>query len=293
MNDDILSATATPVVSVVLPARNAAATIGAQLEAVVAQFSPVPFEVIVVDSASSDGTGRIAAQFPAVRVVRVEQPGANRARNVGVDAALGRVVLLCDADDVVHAGWLAAMYDASQHADYFGGPIELDALNDSDCRAMWGVRTPQRVVGNTKPFPSPIGCNCGFTRELWTTLGGFDKRLSFANEECEFFWRAGHRGFLYADVPTAIVSYRLRVGAAAILRKQFRDGRADVRMHRVAAELGPPRESLVAVLRVYGWMIKKAFVGVVKRHRRWGVLRMGARRLGRLFESVRTWTWYP
>ena len=63
---------ATPRVSVVVPAFNAATTLPAQLEALALQQTSVPFEVIVVDNASTDDTAAVAASYtgrlPGLRV---------------------------------------------------------------------------------------------------------------------------------------------------------------------------------------------------------------------------------
>ena len=282
----------TEVVSIVIPARNAAATIGAQLTALASQASPVAFELIVVDSASGDNTGVIAASFEGVRVVRATEPGANRARNLGINEARGEVILLCDADDVVQPGWISALYSASQRADYFGGALELTELNSAMCRETWGVTTALRMVESPGPYPAPMSCNCGFGREMWVALGGFDENLAVANDEYEFFWRAGHQGFTYSPEPAAVVAYRLRAGARAILTREFRAGQADVRTHIVAKGLGHQREKISTSLHVYAWIIKEVVLGVTSRRRRWDALRIGARRFGRLVESSNSRTLY-
>ena len=91
-------------VSVVIPARNAAATIGSVLEALAAQTHAAE-EVIVVDDASEDGTPAIA-EARGVKVVRLEQSvSAGGARNRGWEEARGDVVVFLDSDAVPAAGW--------------------------------------------------------------------------------------------------------------------------------------------------------------------------------------------
>jgi len=98
-------------VSVVIPARDAAETVGGVLEALAAQ-EPAPAEVIVVDDASRDGTAAIAEQHGA-KVVRVERSrSAGGARNRGWDEATGDVVVFLDSDAVPADGWAAGLQRA-------------------------------------------------------------------------------------------------------------------------------------------------------------------------------------
>lgn len=100
-----------PTVSVIVPARNEEACLGACLESLVAQ-TDVGFEIIVVDDGSSDRTRDIAQSFPAVRVVdagalRPGWTGKNNALVMGAAEACGMWLLFTDADTVHRAGSLA------------------------------------------------------------------------------------------------------------------------------------------------------------------------------------------
>jgi glycosyltransferase involved in cell wall biosynthesis len=97
--------------SVVIPARNAADTIGVQLESLVRQRFDRPWEVVVVDNGSTDGTRAAVESFadrlPGLRIVDAsERQGIGYARNRGVEAACGRLIAYCDADDAVSEGSL-------------------------------------------------------------------------------------------------------------------------------------------------------------------------------------------
>ena len=117
-----------PVASVVLPAHNAAATIGQQLEALADQEGAPSFETIVVANRCTDDTTTIAKSFssrlPDLSVlIAGDLASASYARNVGAAHARGNVVLFCDADDEVQPDWVAAMTEALEVHDVVGGAI--------------------------------------------------------------------------------------------------------------------------------------------------------------------------
>ncbi len=91
-----------PLVSVVIASYNAARTLPAALESVLAQ-SYTNLEVILVDDGSTDDTpALVARQFPQVSCIRKTNGGLPTARNCGCLAAKGEFVALMDADDICH-----------------------------------------------------------------------------------------------------------------------------------------------------------------------------------------------
>ena len=89
-----------PSVSVIIPAYNAAPTIGKALRALRAQSYAGRLEVVVVDDGSSDETSSIIRTFPEVRLVVQQNAGPARARNRGAAEASGYILLFTDADCV-------------------------------------------------------------------------------------------------------------------------------------------------------------------------------------------------
>jgi glycosyltransferase involved in cell wall biosynthesis len=93
-------------VSVVIPAYNAAATIDATIESVLAQ-TVAPDEILVLDDGSADDTFHHLEAFQAqIKVFRQSNHGVAHARNVLCEQAKGDVIAFLDADDVWHPKYL-------------------------------------------------------------------------------------------------------------------------------------------------------------------------------------------
>jgi glycosyltransferase involved in cell wall biosynthesis len=90
-----------PLVSVIIPTHNAAATLRAALESVVNQlYSQV--EIIVVDYQSTDATKEIVASYPTVRFVSETEKGIYQAMNSGIAQSNGEWIYFLGADDLLH-----------------------------------------------------------------------------------------------------------------------------------------------------------------------------------------------
>jgi GT2 family glycosyltransferase len=115
-----------PVISVVVPARDAAGTLPGSLAALDAQQLDQPFEVVVADAGSSDDTAALARRAGA-HVVDAGPVGPGEARNAGVARASADLLAFTDADCRPAPGWLAAGLRALGHADLVQGAVRPDA----------------------------------------------------------------------------------------------------------------------------------------------------------------------
>lgn len=84
-------------VTVIVPAFNAADTLGRTIRSILGQDGGPP-HLMVVDDGSTDATGEVARQLGA-QVVRSERRGPGGARNTGIAAARTALIAFCDADD--------------------------------------------------------------------------------------------------------------------------------------------------------------------------------------------------
>ena len=90
-----------PLVSVIIPTHNAAATLRAALESVVNQVY-TQVEMIVVDYQSTDATKEIVASYPSVRFVSETEKGIYQAMNNGIAQANGEWIYFLGADDFLY-----------------------------------------------------------------------------------------------------------------------------------------------------------------------------------------------
>ncbi|MFH1542572.1 MAG: glycosyltransferase family 2 protein, partial [bacterium] len=85
-------------ISVVIGTYNQKETLKMVLVSLMNQSIPLEeYEIIVVDSSSTDGTAEMAGEFK-VKYIRVENKGKSAARNKGIAEAKGEIILLTDAD---------------------------------------------------------------------------------------------------------------------------------------------------------------------------------------------------
>jgi len=86
-------------ISVVIPAYNAAGTIGRALDSVIAQTHPAR-EILVVDDGSTDRTAQVVSEYGGrVEYLYQDNAGPGAARNAGIRAAHGEWIAFLDADD--------------------------------------------------------------------------------------------------------------------------------------------------------------------------------------------------
>jgi len=216
-------------ISVVIVARNAADTIEDQLLALSLQHYDGPWEVVVVDNSSSDETRSIAlswqSRLPNFRVVDApKDPSIPYARNVGVRAARGSRILMCDADDIVAPGWLAELAKALESDSLVCGVLERSQLLPAHLKTS-GFWFDAKTSSSEYHRPRVLTGNLGFRREVFDRLTGFDEEL-LRGEDLDFGWRAIDAGYEPRFVSGAVVHYRSQWRTRLVLTRGFIDGQA-------------------------------------------------------------------
>ncbi len=186
-------------VSVVIPAFNAAQTIGATLDAIAGQ-SLMPQEVFVVDDGSSDNTRGVVearhGQLPG-RLIYLSQPhrGTGAARNLGWQSATGSIIAFTDADTVPTANWLSEAVRPFAHPDVAGVEGRVLALGTSAPTLY--THKVQNVSGGRF-----LTANVLYRREVLEAVGGF--RLKH-REDSDLAFSVLDRGLQIVFAPEAVV----------------------------------------------------------------------------------------
>lgn len=140
-------------VSVVIPVKNEAHHIGQCIDAVLNQAVTLEYEIIAIDSGSTDNTLEIIKRFPAVKLVQIEPEefGHGITRNLGGQTARGECIVFLNADALpVDENWLAPLIDAVKSDDRVAGAYSRH-LPRPDChlymkRDLLKSMPPEKVI---------------------------------------------------------------------------------------------------------------------------------------------------
>ncbi|NTY01648.1 glycosyltransferase [Deinococcus sp. JMULE3] len=160
-----------PEFTVVIPARNEAKYLPLTLRALERQTLP-PREVIVVDNGSRDATVEIARAAGA-RVLRCEERGVARARQMGLEAARTDWVASTDADSLPAPHWLEVLNEAAPGRTALYGPMRFSGVPRHWALASGTSYSAFLHVARLMGRPNLAGANMAFSREAALLVGGY------------------------------------------------------------------------------------------------------------------------
>ena len=214
-----------PELTLVICTRNRADRIGTCLEAVSGVHSTRPWDVIVVDNASTDDTRRVVEdardRFPVpLKVLEEPVPGVSRARNLGWRSSSGAIVAYIDDDCYPAPEFVDRIldrFDDRPNLGYLGGAVlpydESDAL-------VTIVAGRERIEIPPKGFVMPglmVCANLAFRRRVLEEIGGFDVVFGYGAhfagdvdaviEDLDAAARASAAGWVGAYDPDVVVRH--------------------------------------------------------------------------------------
>jgi GT2 family glycosyltransferase len=261
--------------SVIIPNWNGAHHLPTCLDSLRAQ-TYAPFEVLVVDNASTDDSLELLGRYPEVRTLALsENRGFTGACNAGFRGARGEIQILLNNDTETHRRWLEEvaaafaahpevglvaskmlLFDRRETFHTAGDYVTLDGMAHN--RGVW-----QRDEGQYD-HPAYVFSACGgsaaYRRTMLEEVGLLDDDFFFSFEDVDLAWRAQLAGWRCLYVPGAVVYHKLKASGGG-RTASFHDARnriwtlvknypADLwRDHRrevLVAQLAMAREALRA-----------------------------------------------
>jgi glycosyltransferase involved in cell wall biosynthesis len=248
--------------SVVIPTYNRFETLRHVIPSLLAsELSPERYEIIVADSNSSDGTAdylaRVGASHPNVRHLPGLYTGRAMARNAGIAAARGEVVLFTDADIIASADLLERHLEHHRNARgiaVVGMELQVASLEEYRMlRDRPESRRPLHPSGRQRlSWLYFLTGNASVRKDDLDRVGRFDENFTgYGHEDLELGYRLQRAGIAIRYEPRAVNYHWHPVPYAEQKEKMKLAGRSTVRFYRkhpafsVRAMLGMTPISLV------------------------------------------------
>ncbi|MGE0440033.1 MAG: glycosyltransferase family 2 protein [Gemmatimonadales bacterium] len=208
-------------------------------------------ELLVVDNGSAGGPGPMLTGLTRVgdlpaRVLEEPRLGQSFARNRGIDAARGGWLLFLDDDVRLAPDWAPRLTGELERLGAVAGGGRVDPVWPAGL-PRWVSTDPDRVeriafvqfsLGDRSRLLNPddappIGCNMGFRREVFASLGGFATALGHAGnrliggEDAEVFARLRAAGMPAGYVADAVVRHPVdpeRLTLGYLIRRRYWEG---------------------------------------------------------------------
>jgi glycosyltransferase involved in cell wall biosynthesis len=211
-----------PRATVVVPTRDRPAALARCLAALDAQRD-IELELVVIDDGSLDAAGveRVVAGRPRARVVRLDGRGPAAARNAGILAARGRVVLLTDDDCVPARRWAAALTEEVERTP----GVAVGVTDFDEGRPL--VAASETIVAHAERRAGFAATrNLALPRELALAVP-FDERFREAGgEDREWGRRLAREGAVLVRVDEARLTHAPELDLGGFWRQHVRYGRA-------------------------------------------------------------------
>lgn len=181
------------------------------------------FEVIVVNGPSSDGTAELLSNWEGkVKLRSCEAANLSISRNVGIAAAAGDIVAFIDDDAVPHPDWLkelARPYADERVAGVGGFTIDNTGtrfqVRKTICDRYGNAHTVSPFF-DERPlcfpgapyYPSLLGTNSSFRRDVLLEIGGFDHAFAYLLDETDVCLRVVDAGYEIHYAPRALVFHQ-------------------------------------------------------------------------------------
>jgi glycosyltransferase involved in cell wall biosynthesis len=201
-------------ISVVLTTKNEEKNIAKLLDSLMNQEEP--YEVLVVDSDSSDNTQDIVKRYykKNKNIKLLNHPGTKgESMNYGIKQATGDAVTFIGGDDVADKNWIREIRNGIKSADIVVG--DLIPTDEERVKNIENVKLFHKGINVSYP-----GTNTTYKKEILEKLGGFDPWFSQA-EDLDINLRAVEAGYKIEHNKNIKIYYRPRGSAITFLKQSF------------------------------------------------------------------------
>ena len=200
-------------ISIIIPVFNQVSYLEESIESAYNQTLP-PYEIIIVDDGSTDGSGEIADRymfrdFPGVespvKVIHQVNKGLSSARNTGIMAATGDYILPLDGDDMLMPNAVARITQEIQktNGDIIASSFKEFGLSNREV-ILQGFTMDDLKVANRLGYFSAI------RRSALLEVGGYNPKMKWGWEDWDLWFDLFKRGKSIAIIQDILVMYRVK-----------------------------------------------------------------------------------
>lgn len=194
-----------PSISVIIPVHNGERTLRECLLSVRAQLNEGD-EIIVIDDGSTDRSPEITEGL-RIKLIRQTRQGQSSARNKGIKAAQGDIVVFTDADCTVQSGWLGELVTPISRGESAGTVGRITSNQENRVANLIQIELDERYsqMKNREAVDFLNTGNCAFRKELLDDPA-FDERFLWL-EDVELSFRLAQKGHRMVFVENAVVDH--------------------------------------------------------------------------------------
>ncbi|MBK9043027.1 MAG: glycosyltransferase [Saprospiraceae bacterium] len=189
-------------VSVIIPCYNQAHFLPDAINSVLEQ-TYTNIEIIVVNDGSTDDTSKVAKSFHNTKLIEKPNGHLSSARNAGIKAAKGNIIVTLDADDKIKPDFITKCLKHIYDYDIISTWLETFGNENR----QWGSLNLKPEYNDFKQ-KNHINCCSMFTKMMWQEIGGYDENMKQGFEDWDFWRRATKKGYTVRIIPEYLFLYR-------------------------------------------------------------------------------------
>lgn len=196
-------------VSIIIPCYNQAHYLPEALGSVLVQTYE-NWECIIVNDGSPDNTEQVALEWcnkdPRFRYIKKQNGGLSSARNFGIDTAMGKYIVVLDADDKLHSLYIAKCIQTFEDVQTCALVYsEATKFGSENCRWDLERYSYLRLLSTNMIF-----CSAMYKKSGWKDAGGYDEGIRFGMEDWEFWLRLLDKNSIVKQLPESLFFYRVK-----------------------------------------------------------------------------------